>query len=130
MKSRETTLLVTLAILLSSPVSIARQVVNNKPTTAAPSSIEPLRVINGELHEGTVTGQVKQGWRATTFSLKLTKAEIVSGRLRLSGDFALHDAPPKTSDQVTATVGGVVSNAANPWPNARQERQRDRKSVV
>lgn len=128
MNNRKATLLVTLAILLSSPVSIARQAVKKKPTTAAPSNIEPLRVVSGELHANTVTGQVKHGWSAKTFSLTLTKAEIVSGRLRLSGDFALHGARTKTSDQVTATLGGVISTAANPWPNARQERQSVEKS--
>ena len=106
-----------LAILLCSPVSLARQ---NRATTAAPGKVEPLRVFGGELHANTVTGQVKRGWIATSFSYTLTKAEIVSGRLQISGDFALLDAPPKTRDQVTATVGGVMSTATNPWPNARQ----------
>ena len=125
MTNRKAVLLVTLAILVSSPVSIAGQGLNKK-SPAASGRIEPLRVIGGELDGGTVTGQVKQGSRATTFSLTLTKAEMVSGKLRLSGDFALHGA--SINHQVTATVGGVMSNASNPWPNARQERESVRKS--
>ena len=50
---------VALAILLCSPVSIARQGV--RTTTVAPGKVEPLRVFGGELHANTVTGQVQWG---------------------------------------------------------------------
>jgi hypothetical protein len=75
------------------------------------------------LHENTVAGVVKQGWTATAFSFTLTKAEIVNGRLQLAGDFALQGGLAQTRERVTATIGGLVANAANPWPNARQERR-------
>lgn len=127
MKNREYTLLVALALLVSSPVSTAGQALKKKPTAAAANRTEPLRVIGGELHASTISGQVTQGWRPTTFSFTLTKAEIVADRLRLSGDFALHLAQTKMSDKVTATIGGVVSKASNPWPSARQERRTDAK---
>ena len=125
MKNRNTILLVTLAFLLSSPASSAGQALKKRPTTSAPSRIEPLRVVGGQLHASTITGHVKRGWSPSTFSFTLTKAEIVGDRLRLAGDFTLHGAQSKTSDHVTATIGGVMSNAANPWPNARQERRSD-----
>jgi hypothetical protein len=127
-KNRKDISLAALALLVCSPDSIAGQTVKKKPTTAAPSSIEPLRVGGGELDANTITGQVKRGWSPTNFSFTLMKAEIAGGRLRLSGDFTLHGAPTKQSAQVTATIGGVMSDAANPWPNARQERQSVRKS--
>jgi hypothetical protein len=47
MKDRKSILPVALAILLCSPVLMARQVVKNQPTTAAPNRVEPLRVLAG-----------------------------------------------------------------------------------
>jgi hypothetical protein len=123
MKNRQLTLLVALAILLFSTVSTARQAPKKATPAAAPSQPEPLRLVGGELHANTVTGQVKKGWNATPFSFSLTRAEIVKGRLQLAGDFALGGALAQTRDQVTATIGGVMSDASNPWPNARQDRQ-------
>jgi len=120
LKNRMSILFVALAMLLCSPVSIAGQSVRKLTTTVPPSKVEPLRVFGGELHANTVKGQVRQGFNPGSFSLTLTKAEIISGRLQVTGDFALDGARPKTTDQVTATIGGVMSTAANPWPNARQ----------
>lgn len=131
MKNRKTMLPVVLAILLSSPVSMAQHAAKRKPATGAEGSassrVEPLRVIGGELYASTVTGQFKQGSTAKDFSFTFTKAEIVNGRLRLSGDLALGGAPAQMRDQVTATIGGVISNAANPWPSAREERRSEAK---
>ena len=127
MKNREITLLVSLVVLLSSPVSMARQGLNEKTTANARSRIEPLRVIGGELLDSTVTGQAKRGGNAISFSYTITKAQIVNRRLQLTGDFALGSAETQLRDRVTATIGGVMSNAANPWPNARQERRSDAK---
>ena len=128
MKNRNITLLVALAILLSSPVSMARQTVKKKTATTGPGRVEPLRVIGGELQASTVTGQVKTGATAIDFSFTIKKAEIANGRLQLSGDFALGGALAQTRDQVTATIGGVMSNAANPWPSSRDERPGKAKS--
>ena len=122
MKNRQITFPVALALLLLSTVSTARQAPKKVAPAAAPSQLEPLRLIGGELHANTVTGQVKKGWNATPFSFSLIRAEIVKGRLQLAGDFALGGAPAQSRDQVTATIGGVMSDASNPWPNARQER--------
>jgi hypothetical protein len=131
MKNRKIILSVVLAILFSSPVSIAQQGAKKKTVAAtergASTRVEPLRVIGGELHASTVTGQVKQGAAAKDFSFTITKAEIVNGRLQLSGDFALGRAPEQMINQVTATIGGVISNAANPWPSAREERRSEAK---
>src|SRR5437667_2046602 len=131
MKTRKITLSAALAVLLSSPVSMAQHGVKKKAATAAPggasSRVEPLRVIGGELYASTVTGQVKQGAIATDFSFTITKAEIVNGRLQLSGDFALGGSRAQMGDHVTATIGGVISNAANPWPSAREERRSEAK---
>lgn len=121
MKNRKITLSVALAIFFCSPVSMARQTVKKQTAAAAASRVEPLRVLAGELHANTVTGQVKQGWTARAFSFTFTQAELVHGRLQLTGDFALEGAQER--DRVRATIGGVMSNAANPWPNARQERR-------
>ncbi|PYT03618.1 MAG: hypothetical protein DMF60_17765, partial [Acidobacteria bacterium] len=122
-----------LAVLLSSPVSMAQHGVKKKAATAAPggasSRVEPLRVIGGELYASTVTGQVKQGAIATDFSFTITKAEIVNDRLQLSGDFALGGSRAQMRDHVTATIGGVISNAANPWPSAREERRSEAKKA-
>ena len=127
MKNRKITLSVALAILVSSSVSIAQQGAKKKTATAteggASTRVEPLRVIGGELHGRTVKGQVTQGVIATDFSLTIMKAEIVNGRLQLSGDFALGGARSQMSDRVTATIGGVMSNAENPWPSAREEKR-------
>jgi hypothetical protein len=132
MKNRKITLSVVLAILVSSPGSVAQQGAKKKTATGteggASARVEPLRVIGGELQARTVTGQVKQGGViATDFSFTITKAEIVNGKLQLSGDFALGGARRQMSDQVTATIGGVMSNAANPWPSAREERRSEAK---
>ena len=131
MKNRKITLSVALAILVSSAVSMAQEGAKKKIATAteggASTRVEPLRVIGGELHARTVTGQVKQGVITTDFSFTITKAEIVKGSLQLSGDFALGGARRQMSDQVTATIGGVMSNAANPWPSAREERRSEAK---
>ena len=106
MKTRKIKLSAALAVLLSSPVSMAQHGVKKKAATAAPggasSRVEPLRVIGGELYASTVTGQVKQGAIATDFSFTITKAEIVNGRLQLSGDFALGGSRAQMGDHVTA----------------------------
>jgi hypothetical protein len=127
MKDRQLTLLAALAILFFSPGSLAGQAAKQRPAPASASQAEPLRLIGGELQANTVTGHVKKGWTATPFSFSLTRAEIVKGRLQLAGDFALGGAPAQARDQVTATIGGIMANAANPWPNAREERRSDAK---
>ena len=145
MKNRKSILWVASAILLFVPGSIAGQTLKKQPASAPsalgthassvqkakaariarwqrpyPGTVEPLRVIGGELHANIIKGQVRRAGVVTAFSFMLRKAEIASGRLQISGDVALDGAPPGTRDQVVATVGGVMSNAANPWPSARQ----------
>jgi hypothetical protein len=127
MKNRKITLSVALAILISAPASIAQQGAKKKTATAteggASTRVEPLRVIGGELRGKRVTGQVKPGVIGSEFSFTIMNAAMVKGRLQLSGDFTLGGARKSLSDRVTATIGGVMSNAANPWPSAREERR-------
>ncbi|HEX8186280.1 MAG TPA: hypothetical protein VF747_16060, partial [Blastocatellia bacterium] len=131
MLNRKTALLVALLILLSPAVLSAQTSAKKKAAAAVQSGasgrIEPLRVINGEMRGRTVTGEVKQNTRPTTFSFTITKAEVINGRLRLTGDFALGGARADVGDQVTATIAGVMSKAANPWPSANDGQSKDRK---
>src|SRR5215210_6678136 len=122
MRNKKIMLLIALAIMLSPPVSLTQTVAKKKTASAAASGassgIEPLRVINGEMLGRTVTGQFKQGAKASAFSFTITKAEVVNGRLQLTGDLAI-GARAKSSDQVTATIAGTMAKAENPWPSAR-----------
>ena len=112
MRNRKTVMLAALLVLLSPAVLMAQT-----------SGTEPLRVIQGEMRGRTVTGQFKRAARATEFSFTITKAEIVGGRLQLTGNFALAGTRAKTGDRVTATIAGVMAKAADPWPSARDERR-------
>ena len=113
MQNQKKAILVTFLVLLSPAVLMAQ--------TGAASGIEPLRVINGEMRGRTVTGQFKRAARATDFSFTVTKAEIIGGRLQLTGNFAIGRARARTSHQVTATIAGVMAKSADPWPSARDE---------
>jgi len=130
MRYRNITLSAGLAILLSSPVSIAQEIVKKKTATAnggAASRIEPRRVINGEMRGRTVSGQFNQGARLTNFTYTFTKAEVVNGRLRLRGDFTLDRGGARLTDQVIATIAGVIAEAVNPWPHPGDEQRKDAK---
>lgn len=76
---------------------------------------EPLRVINGQMRGRTIAGQFPVNSRRSDFSFALSRAEIVDGRLQLTGDFRMgrNARAPQT---VKAKVAGVIGKAANPWP--------------
>ena len=128
MRNRKITLSAGLAILLSSPVSIAQEIAKKKTATAeggAAIRIEPLRVINGEMRGRTVSGQFNQGARLTNFTFTFTKAEVVNGRLQLRGKFALEGGGARLPDQVIPTIAGAIAEAVNPWPHPGEEERKD-----
>jgi hypothetical protein len=90
-------------------------------TTAA--TVEPLRVINGQLSDHTVAGEFSVNGRNASFTFTFTRAEIAGGRLQLSGAFSAEN---QLSQTLTARLVGVMANAANPWPSARQEKPKDK----
>jgi hypothetical protein len=119
-------------LIIFSPAGLLAQTSAKKKAAAAvergaSGTTEPLRVINGEMRGRTVRGQVERNSRSTTFSFTITKADVVNGRLQLTGDFALGSARPQAGDQVTATIAGIMSKAANPWPRANYEQGNDPK---
>jgi hypothetical protein len=131
MRKLNVTLSAGLAIVLSSPVSIAQDVAKRKTATAQRSVVsrtEALRVINGQIRGRTVSGQVDRGARQTNFAFTFTKAEILNRRLQLTGDFTLEGDAARLSDRVSAIFAGSMATAANPWPNAREERKDAKKS--
>jgi hypothetical protein len=83
--------------------------------SAAPGSVEPLRVINGQMRGRNISGQFMLNRLPSDFSLVLTKAEIVGEKLLLTGDFRLG---PRTSalPNVRARIAGTMAKAADPWP--------------
>ena len=119
-----------LAILLSSPGSIAQETAKRRIATVEDGTatrIEPLRVINGEMRGRTVSGQFSQRARLTNFTLTFTKAQLVNGRLELRGDLALDGDGARLIGQVIATIAGAIAAAANPWPHAGEEPRKDEK---
>jgi len=89
-------------------------------TRKASTRTEPLRVINGEMVGNTISGKFTPGGQRASFFYTLTKANVVDGRLRLSGSFALGSgsANPKAGNVVIATLAGTMARSANPWPSA------------
>jgi hypothetical protein len=131
MLNRKTAMVVALLIIFSPAGLLAQTSAKKKAATAvengASGKTEPLRVINGEMRGRTVRGQVKQNSRSTTFSFTITKADVVNGRLQLTGDFALGGARAQAGHQVTATIAGIMSKAADPWPSANNSQGKDPK---
>jgi hypothetical protein len=118
-----------LAILLSSPGSIAQETAKRRMATEGGTAtrIEPLRVINGEMRGRMVSGQFNQRARLTNFTLTFTKAQLVNGRLELRGDLALDGDGARLIGQVIATIAGAIAAAVNPWPHAGEEPRKDEK---
>lgn len=131
MRNRKTLILVALLVLLFQSALMAQTGAKKKAATIAADGTsggtEPLRVINGEMRGHTVTGRFQQGGRATDFAYTVTKADVVNGRLQLTGDFALGGTTAHTGDQVSAAIAGVMASAANPWPSAREVQRKDTK---
>jgi hypothetical protein len=78
-------------------------------------SVEPLRVINGQLRGRSISGQFLYNRRQSDFSLVLMKSEIVGKKLLLTGDFRLG---PETRavKNVRASIAGIMAKTADPWP--------------
>lgn len=131
MRHQKTVMLVTLLVLLFQSALMAQTGAKKKAATFAgggtSGGVEPLRVINGEMRGHTVTGRFQQGGRTTDFAFTVTKADVVNGRLQLTGGFALGGTVAQPGDQVSATIAGVMASAANPWPSAREVQSKDTK---
>src|SRR5215216_4314913 len=84
---------------------------------SAPGTVEPLRVISGQMRGRTIAGQFTAGGRRSNFTFALSKGEIVDGKLQLSGDFRLGPSAG-AGEEVKARVAGVMSKADNPWPDS------------
>jgi hypothetical protein len=93
----------------------------NQTVTSAPrSSVEPLRVINGQMQGRTIAGRFLMNGRQSDFSFALSKAEIVDGKLQLAGDFRL-GRNARAAESLKAVLAGTLAKADNPWPDASDE---------
>jgi len=97
----------------------AKRQAGRRPATPVASGVEPLRVLGGQMRGRTVTGRFKAKGRESSFSFEVTKAEIVDGKLQLSGDFRLGRSARATG--VKAKMAGTLAKAANPWPGSIDE---------
>jgi len=89
-------------------------------TTSAPARVEPLRAVSGRMHGRVISGQFSRNGRLSDFSLRLSKAEIVGGKLELVGDFRV-GAADRIGQNVRSTIAGTMAMAANPWPHASDD---------
>src|SRR5215470_10774427 len=96
------------------------QRVNQTLKVPASAHVEPLRVINGEMRGRTIAGQFIRNGRPSDFSLTLTKAEIVAGRLELLGTLRT-GANTRSMQNVRIKIAGAMSMASNPWPHASDD---------
>ncbi|HEX8088169.1 MAG TPA: hypothetical protein VF762_04910 [Blastocatellia bacterium] len=107
------------AALASSTVASAQVKGKDKTAqgaaTAHAGGAEPLRVINGQMRGRTIAGQFQINSRRSDFSFALSRAEIVDGRLQLTGDFRM-GRNERAARPVKAKVAGVIGKAVNPWP--------------
>ncbi|HKG22849.1 MAG TPA: hypothetical protein VKC34_13190 [Blastocatellia bacterium] len=103
------------AVFTSSPVASAQVKGKAKSARVAAGSVEPLRVIGGQMHGRAVSGRVMANGRQSNFTFVLTKARMVDGKLELSGDFSLGRSPA-AAEAVKASIAGTMAKAANPWP--------------
>jgi hypothetical protein len=93
---------------------------NQNVTSSAPARVEPVRVVNGRMKGRVISGQFTRNGRLSDFSLALSKAEIVGGKLELIGDFRA-GAADRVGQNVRSTIAGTMAMAANPWPHASDE---------
>jgi len=110
---------------LSGTTALSFQAANDqKPsqnvTTSAPARVEPVRVVNGLMKGRIIAGQFSRNGRLSDFSLGLSKAEIVGGKVELVGDFRA-GAADRMGQIVRCTIAGTMSMAANPWPHASDD---------
>jgi hypothetical protein len=93
---------------------------NQNVTSSAPARVEPVRVVNGRMKGRVISGQFTRNGRLSDFSLALSKAEMVGGKLELIGDFRA-GAAVRIGQNVRSTIAGTMAMAANPWPHASDE---------
>jgi hypothetical protein len=68
----------------------------------------------------TIAGRFISNGRPSDFSFVLSKAEIVGGKLQLTGDFRL-GRNARAAEQVKASIAGAMAKATDPWPGASDE---------
>lgn len=110
------------AALTSSPVASAQVKAKRSQgaITADGGGVEPLRVINGQMKGRTIAGQVRVNGRQSDFTFALSKAEIVEGKLQLTGDFRL-GRNARAAEPVKARLAGTMAKADNPWPDSSED---------
>jgi hypothetical protein len=126
MKTRNRFALLLAVILLTNASGALAQKRAKAKRVAADSTaetVEPLRVINGELSGRTVAGEFSANGRTAGFTFTFARAEIAGGRLQLGGAFSVDN---QLSQALTARLVGVMAKAANPWPSAREEKPKDK----
>jgi hypothetical protein len=111
------------AALTSLPAASAQVKGKSNPSVSgsAKAGVEPLRVINGQMSGRIIAGQFKAHGRKSDFSFKISGAEIVDGKLQLTGDFRMGQSP-RAGEPVKARLAGIMAKAANPWPQASDEK--------
>lgn len=104
------------AVFTSLPVASAQvKGKGSRSRSAASGGVEPLRVINGQMQGRVIAGQFSMNGRRSDFSFALSKAEIVDGKLQLTGDFRL-GGNRRAAEPVKARIAGTMAKATNPWP--------------
>lgn len=98
----------------------AAQAKKDSAQGTAARGVEPLRVINGQMQGRTIAGRFMANGRPSDFSFVLSKAEIVGGKLQLTGDFRL-GRQARVAEQVKASIAGAMAKTTDPWPSASDE---------
>src|SRR4030095_12229260 len=93
---------------------------NQNVTSSAPARVEPVRVVNGRMKGRVISGQFTRNGRLSDFSLALSKAEMVGGKLELIGGLRA-GAAVRLGQNVRCMIAGTMAMAANPWPHASDE---------
>lgn len=88
--------------------------------SSAARSVEPLRVINGQMQGRRVAGRFMANGRPADFAFVLSKAEVIGGNLQLIGEFRL-GRNSRAAETVKASVAGAMAKTTDPWPSASDE---------
>jgi hypothetical protein len=116
-------LILALAAAFTSSTVVSAQVKGKRSqsvTTATGGSVEPLRVINGQMKGRTIAGQFRLNGRQSDFSFALSRAEIVEGKLLLTGDLRL-GRNARAAEPVKARIAGTMAKTDNPWPDSSED---------
>jgi hypothetical protein len=126
MKKQITLILALGAILVTSSSAFAQAKARARrgaQAGAAAGAVEPLRMINGEMRGRTIAGRFNAGGRASDFTFTLKKADLVDGKLRLTGALALGNS---LSQQASARLLATMAKAENPWPSASDQKPKEK----